>query len=383
MHILLIVSWYKKIENPVLGSFFEEQARALMEEGHQVGIICPIFKSFGDSTPDNSYSEIDKGLPVYYEEYKSAFPRLRAVNYQLFAKSIHRNAYKKYIQTYGSPNIIHTHSVFYAGIVASYISKKNNIAYVITEHSTPFSEGKITNKYDIFMYRKILEGSKRLIAVSEGFKSELKSSAKISRNIDVIHNMVNPIFFDKKKIYDRKEDQFTFYTVSFLTERKNHKLMIDAFELFHSKNGNSKFIIGGDGPIKAEIENYIKIKGLENSVILRGPQTRTEVFNEMTNAHVFLLASHYETFGVVLIEALATGRPVISTDSVGPRDIIINHFNGILLKSWDSESFSNAMLSVFENYKDYDPQKISKDCLNRFGQKTIIKKIIDAYYQTI
>src|ERR1035437_7936666 len=111
MHVLVIPSWYKNPENPMVGTFFEEQARGLMQKGNQVGVFHVGFKPFSYKEPLLQEKYIDNGLPTYYYNYKGIVPKLIRFNYWYLCKEAY-NKYKEYVKENGKPDILHAHSVF-------------------------------------------------------------------------------------------------------------------------------------------------------------------------------------------------------------------------------------------------------------------------------
>lgn len=360
------------------GSFFEEQARGLMKKGHKVSIFFPEYMPY--SAKETSITKIynDHGINTFHFRYKALIPRNKNINYFNFQKKAY-NFIKRHLLINNKPDIIHAHTVFYGGLVAKYISNKIETPYVITEHFTRFMTGEINSRYDIKKATSIYQNAKLNIIVSNGFKKLLLSYLKIKENnFIVIPNMVNDIFFTDKTGYNTNRSSPIFFTMSFLSERKNHKLIFDSFSLFLKKVPNAKLRIGGDGTIANDLKDYCKQINISKNVIFLGELTREQVKNEINEMDIFLLASKFETFGVVLIEALANGKPVVSTDCVGPRDIITD-FNGKLSKSFEKEDFLAAIEKVYYNYNKYNRQQIAKDCYQRFSEETIINQLVKQY----
>lgn len=378
MHILIITSWYKTPKSNIGGSFFEEQARALIKKGHTVGIIWPIFHPYSSKETFNDHYYNDEGIHTYYINYKSRIPKNTKLNYYLFSKKIYNEFTAKYLK-HGTPDIIHAHTVFYAGIAAKYISKKTNIPFVITEHYTSIITGGITNKNDINTLKQTYLKAKSTIIVSHGFKKLLIKKLNLDQSLfKVIPNMVSEIFLNSQPVTNENINKPVFFTMSFLNERKNHKLLLKSFQLFLKTNPNATFKIGGEGPIKKELIDYSKELNIYEKVFFLGKLDRDEVVNEMNSSDIFLLGSKFETFGVVIIEALACGKPVITTNSTGPLDIMTN-FNGRISKSFKPEDFTIEMHYVWNNYNKYIPSKIKEDCRRRFSEEVIIKMVENEY----
>lgn len=386
MHILLMPSWYKTKCDPMLGSFFEEQARAFQRIGHQAGIIYPDFQppsAFFKKMPEMPFFNLDNGLPTYAKFIKTPFPRMRVLNYA-YHHRVTETIFKKYIKKYGMPDVIHSHSANHGGMAGKYIADKYNIPHIITEHLTTLISHSIVNDYDFKITREIFRTADKAIVVSHVFKDALVNALNLHPDyFEVVHNMANNLFFEnlKPKKYVAGET-FVFFTNSFLLKRKNHKLLFDSLKILVSKNIDVLLKVGGYGEEEEDLRNYVKQIGLENHVQFIGVLKREQVKEQLDSCHAFAIASIYETFGIVIIESLACGRPVVSTDSKGPRDII-NAENGILVNSFDAADFADAMQSVMLNYSSYDQQEISQACNANFSEQSITKKLMAIYNDVI
>ena len=131
-----------------------------------------------------------------------------------------------------------------------------------------------------------------------------------------------------------------------------------------------------------ELQTQITSRGLESQVSLLGRLSRTEVHREIRSSHCLLLTSHYETFGVVLIEALALGRPVIASMCGGP-ECIVDDSNGLLVPPSDVAALAHAMKIMKQNIRNYDCSAIRRDVLKRFGRQRLLTDLNAAYQQCL
>lgn len=383
LHILIIPSWYKTPETPVLGTFFEEQARAIQGSGHKVAIIYPEYVPFSEGLSlkaNRSFDfYVDNDIPTFNVKINAGIPKLRRLSYKRFGRAVNR-VYEDYINNFGKPDIIHAHSVFHAGICAKYISDKHKIPLVITEHLTAYLMGYINSKTDIEIARKIFLESDASIIVSHNFKKDLENNLKLPNGtFKVIHNLVNDLFFkDFKTITYTHGDTFHLFTNSFLLPRKNINLIIEAVRILLDKHYKIQLSVGGDGPEEEKLKTLAADLGIADKVTFKGKLFRTEVKKELDECHCFVLGSQYETFGVVLIESLACGRPVVTTDSGGPRDFI-GQDQGIVVKEHTPQSLAEGIEFVINNYQKYQQQQLSDYCMKRFSEQKIIGEIINVY----
>lgn len=388
MHILLIPSWYKTEKEPYMGTFFEEQARGLMKAGHRVGILYPEFLSFGNLNLFNQESTLpivvnDDGLITYYIKVQALMPNIRRFGYKSFNKAVEK-VFLDYIQKNGMPDVIHAHSVFHGGIAGFYIAQKHRLPFVITEHLTSFIMGTITHKSDLKLARKIFSEAQVSLIVSNCFKKDLCRVLQLDEDVFmVLHNMVNDLFFENRIVKEYKPDEpFVLFTNSFLLPRKNHKLIFKAINLLNEKGVNVKLLVGGDGESADELKALADELNISRQIEFLGGLNRRQVKENIDRSHAFILASFYETFGVVLIESLAAGRPVITTNSGGPEDIVTPQ-NGIMLKDFNPATMATAIQKLMNQYDRYDQNKISEDCYARFGENKIISGLEKSYLNAI
>lgn len=388
LHILIMPSWYKSPETPVLGTFFEEQARALQKEGYTVGVIYPEYTPPGELFSSKNKERLDfymdKGIPTFNIKTQAGIPKLRRLSYRQYSKAVN-DVYDEYVKNFGKPDLIHAHSVFHAGIAGFQIAKLHKIPFIITEHLTAYLMGYINNKVDIEVAREIFEYADGSLIVSHNFRKDLEKQLDLPENtFKVIHNLVNELFFNSylPKTYSGPEETFRFFTNSFLLPRKNIRLIIDAIKILLDKGLNVHLTIGGDGPMNETLREYVKFLGLESKIHFTGKLWRDEVKTEIDNSHAFVLASQYETFGVVLIESLACGRPVVCTDSGGPRDFVHKE-QGVIVKEHEPDAMAKGMEHVIQNYNSYNQKELISYCRENFNEHKIASEMMEMYHNVL
>ncbi|MDQ1245249.1 MAG: L-malate glycosyltransferase [Campylobacterota bacterium] len=378
MHILIIPSEHFITQSQPLGGIFQyHQAKALSKVGHKIGIL-----SVGYITPRYLFSK------YHYEKkeninninilrfYKQLYFPHRFIPFSILKDGHIQMAddlYNKYINEFGKPDIIHAHNFLYAGVVANYLNQKYNIPYMITEHSSSLVKAKFT-KNKIGTIRSIAKNAFQITAVSSAFVKVLKSIVDV--DVEILPNVLDEFFIQQNFIKNEIED-FVFLNIAGLDKNKNHMLLIKAFA---SKFKDTKAIlkIGGSGYMLNKLFLLVKDLEIEKQVEFLGRLTQKEVRQEMMCADCFVLSSNYETFGVVLIEALACGIPLIATKCGGPEDIA-NDTNGILVDVCNQKQLENAMLYMYENAKKYDKKQLREDAIKRFGENTFITNVLKYY----
>lgn len=365
MKILVLVDSYPNKDNPTANIFAHLQAKALKKAGYDVDVMYIDVRSIRRKRKWGYKEYENDGIKVYRYALPCGPIKWLA---RLLSKFSCKKCYKKYIKNNGKPDIIHAH--FYtAGYCAYVLKKKFNQDYIITEHSSLFLTGKITAKEEKSAV-KIYNDAKKVFAVSNMLKGKIQQYCQ--KEIEVFPNIL-PSYF---KINEQnKSEIFTFVSIGNLVKDKRIDLVIKAFNIFYKQNTNSKLIIFGDGVLKEELRKLIKDLNINNVVELRGRIPNNEIVEQYNKANVFVLPSAYETFGVVYMEAMACGLPVIATKCGGPEDFV-NETNGILLPLNISEDdLAKAMIEMFNNYDKYNSKDISKDTITKFGEESFVNRI--------
>jgi glycosyltransferase involved in cell wall biosynthesis len=387
MHIAVIPSWYPADSKDIGGSFFREQALALQRFNHQVGVIYPHQLSVKDYKKFRMHGneitkEFDEGMPTYRNFGLGWLPRLPYANMKLWvAKGL--QIFAEYIKDHGKPDIIHAHSMLYAGALASAIKRRYNIPFVVTEHSSAYVSKSLSD-WQRKASMQVAANANMRIGVSEFFCDYLTHYLNPSLAWLYVPNILSYQFsVEVKKTSTDKPDKFTFLNVSLLTENKGIALLLNAFARSFAGNDNFCLNIAGDGPMRSSLEELSCKLGIKNQVRFLGLLSRENVLKIMHKSDAYVLTSQIETFGVVLIEALALGLPVVATRCGGPQSIIIDNKNGYLVNNNDVSDISNGMQKVFDNYAQFDEIEIRNDCLQRFSEETVVAELTREYQKMI
>ncbi len=372
---ILIGARGKPSEKYKLNGIFEwEQATALRKLGHEIIYVIIDLRSFRRKRQLGYRSYLEEGIRVY--ELSLPLGRLpdgiMKFAYHFFSKYI----YKNILREESKIDIVHAHFTNIAYGFAM-IKDKYNFNMVTTEHSSQINK----NEIDLKVYDKaklVYSKSDKVIAVSTSLANVI--NRHFGTNCVTINNIVSPNFFIDKKI--EKTQNPTFISVGNLNDNKNMRDVIKAFAVFQRKYENAQLNIFGKGPEEENLKNLIQNLNLEGKIDLKG-EVPNHLLNEYFNkADIFILASKSETFGVVLIEAIACGIPVISTKSGGPEDIVSSD-NGVLVELNDVNAFANAMKNMYINLKKYNKKMMSENCRRQYSSNTIGKKIENVYIEIL
>lgn len=387
MHVLVIPSWYPENPEDIGGSFFREQAIALHASGCKVGVIHPNIRSLKRwrkiITSKGGFTQgDDSGVPTLRYNAVNWFPKITSFQFKYFVK-VGYSLFEQYIDQYGQPDVIHAHSMFNAGILARHINAKHSIPYIINEHSSLYSK-KLLSRGQLQLCHAIADKAASRLAVSLPL-CELLNRLMGNNGLDweEMPNIVQEEFLSTPLHSNKMHAQgFRFVTVCLLTHKKGTHNLLQAFADAFRNEPSVTLDVGGDGPDRSRLEALAYSLGIKDQVRFLGMLSRGQVVETMAGADAFVLASQYETFGVVYVEALALGKPVIATRCGGPEGIIRSE-DGMLVPLNDTDSLAQAIKEVRTNSGRFQAQIIRAGCAERYGQAAVTKRLMKVYQDVI
>ncbi len=382
LNILFLAYNYPHELQPLTAPFCRDHALALSKAGHNVVVMAalPITLRMGIKNwlkafraGSNSQTPVyDKGVESYVFPF-AAFPKMLRFNSWKRTRIIYRNA-NKLLENGRSFDFIHVHG-FQAGGAAAIICKKWGIKFAITEHSTLLAKNEIERKWEKFGY-KVFQAASLCIAVSRHFAIIL--GERFGLPFYYVPNVVNMA----ENLCESKisHDQIQIVSVGSLTQRKNHQRLLNAFLQARLHYPKINLQIVGSGEMKKQLVEFIRKNGLEQCVVLHGAVSRERVLQIIASSDLFALPSDVETFGVVLVEALYCGLPVLATDCGGPGSIIEDDSIGLLTQNND-ESFANGLLKIVERYRQgyYSQQGIIDYAKQHFSPEVVVSQLERLY----
>lgn len=240
------------------------------------------------------------------------------------------------------PDIIHTH--LHASLYVFPWLSVHSTKCLHTIHSTPkfeFSPRLIKLMGKLYRYKRVIP-----VAISKRIKEEASHLYKLPPNeIELIVNPVNIAKFQRISITNK--DSIRFINVARLEPIKNQRLLLKAFSNIHRELPNATLFIVGDGSERSALEDYATSLGIQKKVFFTGNIGNVEDF--LSSSDIFVLTSIYEGLPLSILEAMASGLPIISTNVGGIADVIFD--NGILVESEDLQGLSEAMLELSRDHE--------------------------------
>ncbi|MEP6647102.1 MAG: glycosyltransferase [Saprospiraceae bacterium] len=378
MRVLMIPSWYFPYASEEIGGrMFHELSIGLKEHEIDVQIL------FADFSRHCSFS---KEINIAYEagiltwRIRQWFPpKINSSLIQLWVNKYVRTILR-YIDAEGKPDLIHAQS-YMAGMVCEALHRKTNIPYIITERVSTFITGQIPERHKKFI-RRSFENATGLTCVSPGLKIHL--TPYTSKSIEVIPNFYDPDIFYRDEAV-QKFKTFTWLSVGEPSYVKGLDLLLKAFAVLKEKFDDVQMQLLLLDKIKEqeELKELSRHLGIDKYISWKGLVSHVEVAGVMRQSHVLISASRTETFGKTILEAQASGLPVIATKTDGATFIINSPEQGILVELNDVDALAIAMETMYRNYSLYHSGAIVASVKSRFKKGIVIEEWKKFYHKII
>jgi glycosyltransferase involved in cell wall biosynthesis len=167
--------------------------------------------------------------------------------------------------------------------------------------------------------------------------------------------------------------------VGALEINKGHHHLLRAMQMVIGSGENCVLRVCGSGPQLAALEALKSDLGLDGRVEFLGRCSREQVSQEMANATALVVSSSNETFGVVVVEALMSGCPVLSTRCGGPEDIIVDGRDGYLVGKDDPAALREGLQRLAGGCDHFDPLDLRQRCIERFSESAFASRHEQVY----
>lgn len=333
----------------------------------------PLYKSKGIDVSvltlnkvNNSFSESLKRNDIEIINFKKQYNLYNPIHILKIASKIK------------SFDVVHVHlfPALYWSVISSLIVRKN-IKFILTEHNTSNRRRDIYifKIIDKIIYKKFVN----IIAISEATKTNLlKHLSQTYKNVTVINNGIDVNKFKTALPYDKKEfninnNSIVLIQVSSFTKQKDQKTLIATLP---NLPVNTHIFLVGDGPLRQDCYNYTKSLNLESRVHFLG--LRSDVPRLLKTADISVLSSHYEGFGLAIVEGMAAGNACIASNVPGVSEIVENH--GLLFTSGNIIALTQQIRKLIDNPEF--KSMVSKKCEIRaqhYDINNMIKEYINIY----
>lgn len=286
-------------------------------------------------------------------------------------------------------DIIHSHWLLPSGLIGAICRKIFKVPHIATVHGSDVNtikKSKFLSKICSF----IIHNSDRITANSNYTKNILLSiDDKAKNRVEVVPMGVDINYSKSEDNTNLKEvfgAEYLILSIGRLIGWKGTKYLIIAMKDVTKKFPTAKLVIGGNGPEKGNLENLTKELNLKKKVIFTGYIEDMDLPKYYSVADVFVLPSinldgQTEGLGVVLLEAMACGTPIIGSNVGGIQDIIEDGYNGFLVPEKSSEDLAGKILELLSNKKLAEEFSVNglKIVRERFSWEIVGERFIKIY----
>ena len=282
------------------------------------------------------------------------------------------------------PDVIHTQHIWiWSSIVTEY-----GIPTVITSHGSDMMGYDIDNSFYNYCI-KAIRGCQKIVTISKkNYEDIISKFPEAKEKCVILKNGYDTEIFNLKEY--KREDILREYGINKsyenvvlfagrLTENKGIDILLDAASKY--EDGKTLTIIAGGGGLIYDLEKQVEDLNLQD-VVFVGDQTQQNLSKLYTISDVLAAPSRVEGFGLVGIEALACGTPVIGTKEGGMSDFITSEY-GDLVHIENVEELYNAIINILNNKEKFEREKLSKYAKDNYSQDAVINNLIKTFYSVL
>ncbi len=337
-------------------------------------------------SPVNQYEEFTLDLPLKIISSK-VFP-------SIFGKSIIEiHEFKKVVEEF-KPDIIHSH-LFWSELMSrqiifprvKYVTHCHDNIVELNKFSikTLFSKARFTKYFERhWIMSKYKKCNNHFIAISKDTQQYLKGVLpnQLKKNIFLLNNAIDFDTFKRPDNFKQNQENSVLRIINIgrFAEYKNQEFLLDVFSILRKEIPNIELHFFGEGECFEKVKK--KAEKISTNIFLHG--NVNDIPFQLWNADIYVHAAYYEPYGLVLLEAMAAGLPVIALDGKGNRDVIQQGENGYMLKEQNAEKFADLVLKVWNDKLLY--QHLSENA-KRYAEKndinTYSEKLVYYYKQLL
>jgi len=366
LNIVVISAWYPSPDQPMNGVFVRDHARAASRY-HDVAVLANGGMRT-DARPFRVSPAEDDELATLRLTYAPS--RLPFAAGSRYVRAVLAGL-RRLERAGNRPDLLHAH-IHEVGIAALVAGRRHGIPVVLSEHSSHFSLGSLRRSARL-RARLVSRQVDLVCPVSDDLRRRMEAQG-IRGRFRVVPNPVDTdLFVPAPPVQD---EPITGLFVGGLHPVKRVELLLRA--VARLPPGTLRLEIVGDGPARAELEALAADLAITRLVQFRGYLPKHRVAERIRAAGFLVLPSSIETFGVVVAEALAVGRPVLASRT-GAIPEIVSDSNGLLVPAGDEEALAAGLGRMVKEHLGFDWQTLSRDAHERFGLDAVGRRWSDVY----
>ena len=369
-HIIFLARWYPHRYDPMFGLFVQRHAEAAALFNDITVIYCQQTTDNGQQTSSKEKFEIVRTnennvdtIRVYYKKPKNKIQSLlRFYRANMMALKLCKK-----------PDLIHVHVLTRLGVIAWIQKILHKTPYIITEHWSRYLPG---NDFSGFLRKTacklVVRNAKTVTTVTENLTIAMNNHGLKNDNYVVLPNVVNlDMFHINQKCTDAINHVPTIIHIScFEDKSKNISGLLESLKIIDDKGIDFQCKLIGEGMDLDLMKEKAKELQLINKVSFTGLLQGQALANELSSGDFLVLSSNYENMPVVILEALASGLPVVSTNVGGIKEMI-DDTKGILVEPRNKEALAEAMIKMIETHKNYDANYLRNSVIEKYGYESV------------
>ncbi len=361
-----------------------------------IGIVCyPTYGGSGIVATELGISLANRGHKIHFISYALPmrldefipniyFHEVEFSNYPLFEFPLYTPSLASKIvevAKFQNLDIVHAHYAIphaTSAYLAKQILNDNKLKVITTLHGTDITLVGM-EPYFLPVMKFSIEQSDGVTAVSHFLKNMTIKNYNIQKEIEVIPNFVDSKKYSRKINFEfrnriaPKENKIIVHISNFRAVKR----VEDVIKIFNKicKIVPSTLVLVGDGPERSSIEKMIRTLKLEDKVRCLGKQS--DLVEILSIADLFLLPSQIESFGLAALEAMSCGVPVVSSNSGGLTEVVINNETGFTADVGDIDNFTKYSLQILQNKELHN--SFMNASINRAHKYFEMDQIVDRY----
>lgn len=359
LHILFLCGWYPSRVLPNNGDFIQRHAEAVSLQ-HNVSVLHIISDKNNKKNIELTNENINNVSTHVAYIKPSSNPVIKGYRFY--------TAFKKLLVKIGKFDIIHLNKLYPFGLFTFLLKQP----YIISEHWTGYHKSHTNNisYFERFLSKKIVKRASYVCPVSNELKKSMERLG-LKGNYNIVGNVVDTSIF--KPLIRKENDVFTIIHISNMNDKhKNISGIILAFSKLEFK---SKLILIGENSLK--YFSYANKLNSNNNIEFIEHIPHYKVVEYLQTSDLYISFSNYETWGVVMMEALACGTPVISTKT-GILNEINKNSSFEIIKTNDVKGLVNTINS-FKNNHNFNKNKTHDFIAKNFSPEAIVKQFTNLY----
>ncbi len=391
-HVFVVPSWYPSAADPVSGIFVRKQAEALCALGQRYRPVVGLWGQCDENLPLNHPGRIPQWLRSYAGRPRGEWQEVNGVEIiedRAFSWShrlpfggaprlmeVTRRNLRRAMERHGDIALVHAYVTYPAGYVASVVAREFGLPFVITEFMGPFpfkahakADGDVRDEI-----RSALEACDGPVVLSEYLRrrfGELRLPPPVVIPFSVDHSRFAP--------RARPDDGIVQAVCCCrLVVEKGVFELVTALAQARRAHPALRLRLIGTGPAEEELRQHASQLGVDEAIEWVGQLGNEAVAEALSTADFFVLPSRFDTFGVVYVEAMASGLPIIATRCGGPEGFI-GEDQGMLVDVDNVEQLTAAFHRMAVSFRRYDRDRIRSYSLSRFSDPVVVEALENHY----